>query len=140
MVAVVICKIGEADRGQISEGLFVMPTKDGEHWEKGFKQELKGRDLGMEASEWPRWAMMQIYKNWSGDREDELEVFRIYSLNLLIYWMWGENAKMIIWFLFNLIPSQTWVMVLWTEIERIPEKSRFDGMVMVERKKPRAQF
>lgn len=31
VVAVVICKIGEADRGQISEGLFVMPTKDGEH-------------------------------------------------------------------------------------------------------------
>lgn len=51
--------------------------------------------------------MMQIYKNGSGDREDELEVFGIYSQSLLIYWMWGENAKMIIWFLFNLTPSQT---------------------------------
>ena len=31
-----------------------------------------------------------------------LEIFRIYSQNLLICWMWDESAKMILRFLFNL--------------------------------------
>lgn len=43
-------KIGGVDRGQISKGLCVMPTKDGSFQNSGLEQELKGRDVGLEAS------------------------------------------------------------------------------------------
>lgn len=56
VMAVVRCKIGEVGRRQISQGLCVMPTKDGEHSEYWFGARIGGKRppiglVGMDVSD-----------------------------------------------------------------------------------------